>query len=228
MEAAPQGSRLPVGVARALPSGWPRPLLPLAPQAHLLPIRCTQEQLVQHEAEEDEARLQLLLPSSQADQKKKVSLCPCRRTDDSIFMLACDECDRWFHGECVGVTEEEAEAVAKWVCKKCEPKRRKRLWTCRCGKPWEEDTSMFMLACDECDRWFHGECVGVTEERALSWGEKSKWRCKPCSAAIARRRKTIIKHCQRYCICNGYWDGRAFMIMCDSCEAWYHGNWYAI
>lgn len=116
MEAAPQGSRLPVGVARALPSGWPRPLLPLAPQAHLLPIRCTEEQRVQHEAEEDEARLQLLLPSSQ-DHKKKVSLCPCRRTDDSIFMLACDECDRWFHGECVGVTEEEAEAVAKWVCK---------------------------------------------------------------------------------------------------------------
>ena len=32
-------------------------------------------------------------------------------------MLACEECDRWFHGECVGVTEAEAAAIKKWVCK---------------------------------------------------------------------------------------------------------------
>ena len=31
----------------------------------------------------------------------------------------CEECDEWFHGECVHMTEEEADLVASWTCHGC-------------------------------------------------------------------------------------------------------------
>jgi len=35
-------------------------------------------------------------------------------------MIACDSCDEWFHGECVNLTEEQAKAITKFVCKQCK------------------------------------------------------------------------------------------------------------
>ena len=107
--------------------------------------------------------------------------------------------------------------------RKCAPNGEQR-WKCRCGKHWTEDDPKFWLACDTCDRWFHGECVGVSEAKVVSWGQKRKWNCTSCTAA-ERRRKTVATRCERYCICRGYWDGRSFMIMCDGCNVWYHGAW---
>ena len=35
--------------------------------------------------------------------------CICRRPDDGMhFMIECDTCNEWFHGFCVGLTEEES------------------------------------------------------------------------------------------------------------------------
>ncbi|KAL1527581.1 hypothetical protein AB1Y20_008968 [Prymnesium parvum] len=215
-------SQHPIAIARPLPSSWPSPLLPIARQVELLPIRCADVSLDAIEAAEDEARLAALLPPSPA--KKAKSVCSCGKVDESKFMLACDECDCWFHGECVGVTQEEADALGKWACKTCAPTRQRRLWTCRCGQHWDEDDSRLMVACDECDRWFHGECVGVSEAQAASWSERTRWRCGPCSTREQKRRKIITTRCQRYCVCRGYWDGHSFMIMCDGCQVWYHGN----
>ena len=33
--------------------------------------------------------------------------CFCRRLDDGRLMVQCNQCDGWFHGECVGVTTQE-------------------------------------------------------------------------------------------------------------------------
>ena len=45
--------------------------------------------------------------------------CLCRRAMHS-FMIACDECNDWFHGSCVGITERRAvDRVAKYVCLRC-------------------------------------------------------------------------------------------------------------
>ncbi|CAB3988493.1 Chromatin modification-related YNG2 [Paramuricea clavata] len=39
--------------------------------------------------------------------------------DDERFMVCCDGCDNWFHGECVNITEEEAELLPEYFCCYC-------------------------------------------------------------------------------------------------------------
>jgi hypothetical protein len=35
-------------------------------------------------------------------------------------MIQCDGCDTWFHGSCVGVTEDEAELLDEYYCEFCK------------------------------------------------------------------------------------------------------------
>ncbi|OXA52672.1 Histone lysine demethylase PHF8 [Folsomia candida] len=37
------------------------------------------------------------------------------------FMIHCDHCSDWFHGLCVGITDEEAKDIEKYHCPKCHP-----------------------------------------------------------------------------------------------------------
>ena len=76
---------------------------------------------------------------------------------------------------------------------------------CKCGKL---DTEAFMLQCDECDVWFHGDCVGVSQAQA---SRLKSWKCRSC----AKRHEVAQARCQLYCVCRGPWDGKAFMIACD-------------
>ncbi|KAG0269994.1 hypothetical protein BGZ95_001847 [Linnemannia exigua] len=51
--------------------------------------------------------------------------CICRTVyDPTRFMIACDGCDDWFHGDCVGVAEKDSDMVDKYYCKRCEEKGR--------------------------------------------------------------------------------------------------------
>lgn len=46
--------------------------------------------------------------------------CVCRKPYDATrFMIACDRCDDWFHGECIGISEKESEFVDLYFCTKC-------------------------------------------------------------------------------------------------------------
>jgi len=55
-------------------------------------------------------------------QKATKNYCLCRRPYEG-FMIGCDECDEWFHGPCVGVSESRADKVNKYVCIRCCLKR---------------------------------------------------------------------------------------------------------
>lgn len=44
--------------------------------------------------------------------------CLCRRPYEG-FMIGCDECEDWFHGSCVGISESRADRVNKFVCLRC-------------------------------------------------------------------------------------------------------------
>ncbi len=48
--------------------------------------------------------------------------CTCRRPYDG-FMIGCDECDEWYHGLCIGVSESQAEKFDKYVCLRCSIKK---------------------------------------------------------------------------------------------------------
>ena len=46
--------------------------------------------------------------------------CVCNGFSDGKFMIACEECDEWFHGRCVGIDENAAEDSAEdWKCPAC-------------------------------------------------------------------------------------------------------------
>ncbi|KAJ4422399.1 hypothetical protein N0V82_002955 [Gnomoniopsis sp. IMI 355080] len=46
--------------------------------------------------------------------------CLCRGPDDHRWMIACDMCEDWFHGECVGVDKAIGEAlIVRYVCPRC-------------------------------------------------------------------------------------------------------------
>ena len=53
-------------------------------------------------------------PSSDTD-----VYCFCRRPDDGRLMVQCDQCDGWFHGECVGVTTQEVADLDQYICPAC-------------------------------------------------------------------------------------------------------------
>ena len=48
--------------------------------------------------------------------------CICKSTDDGRFVFACDFCDDWFHGECIVVTEKQAQNKDLYVC----PERKRK------------------------------------------------------------------------------------------------------
>ncbi|XP_074536601.1 CXXC-type zinc finger protein 1a [Halichoeres trimaculatus] len=45
--------------------------------------------------------------------------CVCRRPDINCFMIGCDSCTEWFHGDCVGVSERAAKSIRVWYCPSC-------------------------------------------------------------------------------------------------------------
>ncbi|XP_066566218.1 CXXC-type zinc finger protein 1 [Amia ocellicauda] len=48
--------------------------------------------------------------------------CICRKPDINCFMIGCDHCNEWFHGNCINVTEKMAKAIREWYCQKCRDK----------------------------------------------------------------------------------------------------------
>jgi hypothetical protein len=46
--------------------------------------------------------------------------CICKRPYDAPrFMIACDKCDQWFHGECIGISEKQGEFIDLYFCENC-------------------------------------------------------------------------------------------------------------
>uniref|UniRef100_A0A672NT65 CXXC-type zinc finger protein 1-like n=1 Tax=Sinocyclocheilus grahami TaxID=75366 RepID=A0A672NT65_SINGR len=48
--------------------------------------------------------------------------CICRKPDINCFMIGCDNCNEWFHGHCIHVTEKMAKVKrSARMCGECEP-----------------------------------------------------------------------------------------------------------
>jgi len=53
--------------------------------------------------------------------------CLCKEPNGNSFMICCDECDYWYHGECVQVTPTLAKQLDiigyEWICPRCVDKQ---------------------------------------------------------------------------------------------------------
>ncbi|XP_046572463.1 CXXC-type zinc finger protein 1-like isoform X2 [Haliotis rubra] len=45
--------------------------------------------------------------------------CICRTSDSTRFMIACDNCEEWYHGDCIGITQSDARSIKRYYCDKC-------------------------------------------------------------------------------------------------------------
>jgi hypothetical protein len=43
------------------------------------------------------------------------------------FMIRCDECKEWYHGDCVRITQEETKAMGDFVCSGCHRHPREKV-----------------------------------------------------------------------------------------------------
>ncbi|XP_058836423.1 nucleosome-remodeling factor subunit NURF301 [Topomyia yanbarensis] len=97
--------------------------------------------------------------------KKEKIYCLCRTPyDDTKFYVGCDLCNNWFHGDCVGISEEQSKEINEFVCSECKHARETQELYCLCKQPYDE--SQFYICCDKCQDWFHGRCVGILQSEA--------------------------------------------------------------
>uniref|UniRef100_A0A667ZM08 Death inducer-obliterator 1 n=1 Tax=Myripristis murdjan TaxID=586833 RepID=A0A667ZM08_9TELE len=55
--------------------------------------------------------------------------CICRQKHNKRFMICCDRCEEWFHGDCVGITEARGRLMERngedYICPNCTAKKNK-------------------------------------------------------------------------------------------------------
>ena len=73
-----------------------------------------------------------------------------------------------------------------------------------------------MICCDNCDSWFHDECIGLTESEATDYGVKNL----PYFCAECVRLKSDPLNSLTYCVCKSEESGE--MIECSQCRDWFH------
>ncbi|CAH1170436.1 unnamed protein product [Phaedon cochleariae] len=108
--------------------------------------------------------------------KREKVYCICQTPyDETKFYVGCDLCNNWFHGDCVGITEESSKTLTEFVCNECKQARDTHKLYCLCQQPY--DDSQFYICCDRCQDWFHGRCVGILQSEADNIDEYVCPRC---------------------------------------------------
>ncbi|KAI1851863.1 hypothetical protein JX266_002716 [Neoarthrinium moseri] len=102
--------------------------------------------------------------SSDGDEIDNGPYCLCRGPDDHRWMISCDACEDWFHGECINIDKELGEKlIERFVCPNCTDgklnytKYKKTCSLAGCTNPArlysKKDRSVF--CCNEhCDAWW--------------------------------------------------------------------------
>ncbi|CAL8092678.1 unnamed protein product [Orchesella dallaii] len=156
------------------------------PSTHLSPLEAAhgrgakKRKSKEFETMESNTRNPGSMPSSRREPKgskrKRKLFCVCKTPyDKDKFYVGCDKCENWYHGDCIGITEEMSKDLPEYICDDC---RDDKLY-CFCRKPYNE--SQFYIQCDKCEEWFHGRCVGVAQGESDMIGDYSCPTCEPNS-----------------------------------------------
>ncbi|KAI8357789.1 hypothetical protein BD560DRAFT_197126 [Blakeslea trispora] len=112
-------------------------------------------------------------PASSRHTSDEKLYCLCRQPYDvARFMIACDRCDDWFHGECIGIKETESEFIDLYYCDSCSKATGKETsWKPKCSNP-----NCFKAA-----------------RISLSTGHLSKYCSDSCGLQVARARIELVE-----------------------------------
>ncbi len=70
------------------------------------------------------------------DESDNGPYCLCRGPDDHRWMICCENCDDWFHGECINLNKEVGEnLIEKFICPRCTNKYVTSIYKKSCGLP---------------------------------------------------------------------------------------------
>ena len=73
-----------------------------------------------------EKKLEIVSKVTELREPKGVEFCICRRGDDSVnYMIQCDCCGIWFHGNCIGIKQNSSKKVEQFYCIVCNRRRYK-------------------------------------------------------------------------------------------------------
>ncbi|XP_033647537.1 CXXC-type zinc finger protein 1-like isoform X2 [Asterias rubens] len=56
------------------------------------------------------------------DSSDPIYYCICRSTDGTRFMICCDYCEEWYHGNCIGIEKEASRSIKRYACPPCQKK----------------------------------------------------------------------------------------------------------
>lgn len=60
--------------------------------------------------------------------------CLCQGPDDHRWMICCEGCDDWFHGECINLNKEVGEnLIEKFICPRCTTKQFRSIYKKSCS-----------------------------------------------------------------------------------------------
>jgi len=70
---------------------------------------------------ERQAKVNLLIKAMEEAQGDvgEALYCVCRSSDVERFMIGCDHCEEWYHGDCIGVTQHDSRGIRRYYCDAC-------------------------------------------------------------------------------------------------------------
>jgi COMPASS component SPP1 len=106
--------------------------------------------------------------------------CLCRGPDDHRFMIACDRCEDWFHGECIGMDKHTGEnLVQKYICPNCTDggryttRYKKMCSFAGCANPariYDSARPSIFCSPEHCQAWWEQLIATLPRSKAVSSG----------------------------------------------------------
>ena len=128
----------------------------------------------------------------EAEQLKQAlcGYCICRRPYEG-FMIGCDECDEWYHGPCIGITQAQGDKMDKYVCVRCSVKR---VYRTSCGKvatiirKWCDPKDLSKARSQ--DNQKHQRKIREKKREILKWKEE-------CQESVLKMQELRVKQAAR-------------------------------